>query len=274
MATPLNKSVVKSFRLLLLFRSHPEGLTLSEVAEASAMSMATTHRFVKTFEKLGALYVNPQRRILLGSGLEDLGVAMAAGADPLTPLKRLVAELSASLDLTVHAAIRDGGMVRYIAKGETARCMKLSTQVGTELEAYCTALGKVLLSTLSWKDLRAYLDSGGFVALTPNTITDPQQLREELLQVREQAFAFDDEEFREGLRCLAIPLKGASGSIRGALSMSGPALRFGHDARDPLLGRMRQKARLIMRQFPEEEWDRGVLSDVSPSENARALVLA
>jgi len=76
-----------------------------------------------------------------------------------------------------------------------------------QLEAYCSAIGKILLAALPDAGLAAHRDQGPFVALTPNTITHPALLGQELLGVRDSWVAHDRHEVRSDLYCIAVPLR-------------------------------------------------------------------
>lgn len=52
-------------------------------------------------------------------------------------------------------------------------------------------------------------------------------LREELVRVREQGYAFDDEELAQGIRCLAVPVRNFAGQIVSAIGISAPVWRLG-----------------------------------------------
>ena len=74
------------------------------------------------------------------------------------------------------------------------------------------------------------LDEGiakhGLPALTPNTITTRERLTEELARVREQGFAFDNEEWQLGVKCVGAPVFNENGDVIAGVSCSGPAQRF------------------------------------------------
>jgi IclR family acetate operon transcriptional repressor len=65
-----------------------------------------------------------------------------------------------------------------------------------------------------------------FRKYTPNTRTDPQEIRAELERVRERGYALDLEEFEEGVRCVAAPILDARGRAVAAVSVSGPKHRL------------------------------------------------
>ena len=66
----------------------------------------------------------------------------------------------------------------------------------------------------------------GLVKLARNTITDPERLRSELLKIRAQGYAYDDFEFADDTRCVAVPVFESDNSLAGGISLSGPSSRF------------------------------------------------
>lgn len=127
--------------------------------------------------------------------------------------------LASSLQAIVQLGTLENGMVTYRIK--TGRgSANLFTKVGMQMEAYCSAIGKVLLAHLADEELEAYLDNGPFVPLTARTIVDPLRLREELSAVQAQGFAIDDAEAAEGLYCVAVPVPGRDGQVKAAVSVS------------------------------------------------------
>jgi DNA-binding IclR family transcriptional regulator len=119
----------------------------------------------------------------------------------------------------VHLGSFEGEMVTYRAKAGDPK-NGLFTEVGGQLEAYCSGIGKVLLAHLPDEELAAYLANGPFYALTVNTITDAGALSAELKRVRAEGMAFDREEVEDGLNCVAVPLFVPDGSVPLALSAS------------------------------------------------------
>lgn len=127
--------------------------------------------------------------------------------------------LAGRLQAIAQLGTLESGMVTYRIK--TGRgSANLFTKVGMQMEAYCSAIGKVLLAHLAEEELEAYLENGPFVPLTARTIVDPFRLREELAAVKMQGFAIDDAEAAEGLYCLAVPVPGRDGQVKAAVSVS------------------------------------------------------
>jgi DNA-binding IclR family transcriptional regulator len=102
---------------------------------------------------------------------------------------------------------------------------RLFERLGAPRPAYCTALGKALLAYQHPSIAEAYLASTELKALTPKTITSAARVREELRKVRRTGIATDDEEFSQGIRCVAAPVFNFSNAVAAALGMFGPAWR-------------------------------------------------
>ncbi len=104
---------------------------------------------------------------------------------------------------------------------------------------HCSAVGKAVFSATSDKIISKILHQHGMPRRTVKTITTPSALRLELVRIREQGYAVDDEENAVGLRCIAAPIFNEVGDVIAAASVSGPMARIG-DERIPKLGQMVQ----------------------------------
>jgi DNA-binding IclR family transcriptional regulator len=67
--------------------------------------------------------------------------------------------------------------------------------------------------------------AGGLRARTPNTVTSPVRMRQELERIRGEGAGYDHGEFDVGLRCVAAPVTAPDGSVVSALSLTAPAER-------------------------------------------------
>lgn len=65
-------------------------------------------------------------------------------------------------------------------------------------------------------------------AKTNDTITDVDELLEELVEIRDQGYAICDEEAIQGIRAVGAPILDDEGEVEGAISASGPKQQF-HD---------------------------------------------
>ena len=84
----------------------------------------------------------------------------------------------------------------------------------------------MLLSQKRSEQWEQYAAAARFERPTPNSISTPEQLYNELELTRERGWAIDNEESEEGLTCFAVALTDASGAAIAAISCSGPSTRM------------------------------------------------
>jgi IclR family KDG regulon transcriptional repressor len=92
--------------------------------------------------------------------------------------------------------------------------------------AHCTALGKMILASLTPDQLERFLARGDLKPSTEKSITEVSALRREIDEVRRSGIAFDDGEFNLEVRCVAVAVKDFRGQTIGALGISGPVWRL------------------------------------------------
>jgi DNA-binding IclR family transcriptional regulator len=109
---------------------------------------------------------------------------------------------------------------------------------GRRLPAHCTAVGKMLLASLPPEELDARLPEGAgpLRAMTPNSITSPEELRRLLVEVRERGVASEQRESNPDVSCVAAPVRDRAGRVVAALSISVPMVRWSEERQDELTG--------------------------------------
>ncbi len=112
--------------------------------------------------------------------------------------------------------VADGGVRR---KGRYR--LRDQRDIGRELPAHTTALGKVLMAYLSRKQILKLIADHGLLRSTPKTIVSKGRLLSELSMARKQGYAIADEEASIGVRSLSLPIFDAAGGVRAAVSVNG-----------------------------------------------------
>ncbi len=133
-------------------------------------------------------------------------------------------ELSNKLNESIHLAVIDDTEFVYIDKVESQQPIQMRSRVGNRGYLHSTAIGKVLLAFIPEDDCLELLDRLVLRDLTPNTITTPLRLKQELRLIRSQFYANDNEENECGIRCVAAPILDFDGKIQAAISVSGSTL--------------------------------------------------
>ena len=116
--------------------------------------------------------------------------------------------------------------VVYVARVPGERIMSVALHVGTRLPAWCTSMGRVLLSGLGDDQLAAFLGHAAIRTLTDKTVTDRTVLHGLIRDAAAQGFAVVDEELEIGLRSIAVPVRNRAGRIVAAINVSTQSRRF------------------------------------------------
>jgi IclR family transcriptional regulator, pca regulon regulatory protein len=218
------QSLDRGLAVIRAFGPDRERLSLSQVAKATGLTRAAARRFLLTLVKLG--YVrNNGREFSLRPRVLELGYAYLSGLalpDVAAPhLEGLVARLHESSSVSVL----DGHQIVYVTRVPSKRIMTVSISVGTRFPAYVTSMGRVLLAALTDAEFDAYLAEATFERFTARTVTNPDQLRVIVGEVARQGYAIVDQELEEGLRAVAVPVRGAPGVGTAAINISAHASR-------------------------------------------------
>ena len=233
------QSVERAFDLLHLIALTDAGAALSELAAQSGLPVPTIHRLLRSLVDSGHVVQLSSRRYALGPRMLGLGQSagrtLDAWAHPhLTRLAELTGE-------TANLAMLDVDDVVYLAQASSQRhIVRMFTEAGSRVSPHCTGVGKALLAELPAETAREIVTTAGMPARTRHTITDLEELMEELARVRAAGHAVDNEEQELGVRCVAVVVRGVPAT---ALSVSGPASRLTRPAMGRLVPAVRAAAR-------------------------------
>jgi IclR family transcriptional regulator, KDG regulon repressor len=219
-------AVIRALDLLELFLDRPQ-LSAREVAERLDLPRTTVHELLVTLVARSYLISVPGQPVQyrLGLPLFQLGAAFAGRLDLVSEAQSVARDVAAECNEAVHVAVLEGADVIYLVKVDSTHPVRMVSAVGRRLPAHCTAVGKILLSVLD----RAGLDEvlkGTLPGMTPESITDPDELRAQLERVRVEGVAVDIGESDSAMRCVAAAVRDHSGATVAALSLSAPIIRW------------------------------------------------
>jgi DNA-binding IclR family transcriptional regulator len=199
---------------------------LAELCTALKLHKSTVHRLMMVLQQHRLVDKNPETgRYRLGLRLFEFGSKAIAALDLRGHARPYLDQLQRELGETVFFCILDEGQVLYLEKVESQQSVRTGCTVGSRAPAYCTAVGKAMLAELPEAEVNDIIRRWGLKAITANTITTAAALRSELRAVRSRGYAIDNEEKEQGLRCVSAAVRGHSGKMFAALSVSGPAFR-------------------------------------------------
>jgi hypothetical protein len=144
----------------------------------------------------------------------------------------------------------DGTDIVYVLRVPTHKIMSISLGVGSRLPAYCTSMGRMLLSALPEAELMKCLQASTPTARTKYTVTDVKELAAKVAQARKQGWSLVNQELEEGLVSMAAPITNRAGQTVAALNISGQANRTSAKAmQETMLPQLLAAAQAISRML-------------------------
>lgn len=217
-------------------------MSLSDIAKSTDMSKSTVHRLLTAMCARHYIEKNPDSTYSIGYKLMETVSLHINSLELLTEAKPFLTSLMRDLHLTAHMGILDGCDVIYLEKMDVYPNTRLYTQVGFRSPAYCSSMGKCLLSCLSGEELDHTLHACDFKRYTPNTITDMQEFKRYLRVVRRQGWAMDNEEYQQGHRCIGAPVYDYRGTPVAAISASGSTSQLTDNTLESVIREVKQAA--------------------------------
>lgn len=217
-------------QILRMYRDDDEVLSISEMARRLSVHPSTASRLAATLLDSGFLTLDGQAgRYRLGGELIRLGQLARPRINVVDVALRYLRELCKLSGETGHIGLLDRTEVITAAGADGWQTIRMHNNVGKRSPAYCSSMGKCLLSALSTEGLRALFGNQRLLPKTPQTIITIERLSEELESVRRLGYALDTDELEVGLRCVSAPIYNEHGQVVAALGLSGPASRFDRD---------------------------------------------
>ena len=221
------QSVDRAVRIIEALADGPA--TLSAIATTTGLSDATAMRYLGGLASHGLVERDDgTRRYRIGMRMFILGRSALGGRDFMTMATSVMTRLVEEYDETINLGARAGDDLVIVHAFESSQQIRKGASVGEKDNWHSSGLGKAILSTLEDGEVERLMDQQQMVQLTARTLTTMDDLRRDLERIRERGFGIDDEESAEGLRCVAVPIRDASGRARYAISVSGPSYRLSH----------------------------------------------
>lgn len=234
------QSAHKTLEVLMVFARPPHRFTLTDIVEMVEMDKNQVFRAVKTLEYADFLRVDADGSIALTSKIHALTLAThqaisitlpRAAAGPMTRLFELVGE-------TVGLYLYDGQQAICIDIIESTKAIRWSTSVGRQYPLHAGAGAKAILSALDAKAQQAFL---GILhkqhKYTPNTISDPERMIQEIRNTRERGYAISKGEYDLESYAVAAAIFNASKKVVGSVAVGSPSYRMTNE-RIQLVGHM------------------------------------
>lgn len=223
------QAVSHALDLLEQFHDDVDELGVTELSKRLKLHKNNVFRLLATLESRNYIEQNKvTENYRLGLKTLELGQTFIKQMGLLRQSRPVLESLVQRCNETTYVAILKEFHIIYLDVVETDLTVRVVPRVGARLPAYCTAAGKVQIAYMTDEELANFLPKE-MKRYTPNTVVDREELKKHLAQVAKQGYAIDNEELDVGVKCVGAPIRDYTRRIIGAVSISGPSMRFSDD---------------------------------------------
>lgn len=204
-----------------------EGSGVTELAHHLDLPKSTVYNHLKTLER--------NEYVVKHDDMYDVGLRFLQLGDYARNQRRLsrigppeVDKLAEETGEMANLLVEEHGRGVFIYKSKGSNAVHMDTHEGKRVHLHTTAFGKAIMAYLPRERVDEIIDKHGLPEATSATITNREELFDELELIRERGYAFDLEERLKGLHCIAVPIR-KNETIVGGLSISGPKSRMNGD---------------------------------------------
>ncbi|GAA4239615.1 IclR family transcriptional regulator [Actinomadura meridiana] len=223
----MSQSLGRALAILRELGEGPRGL--DELAAKVGVHKTTVLRLLRTMEDERFVHRGADHRFHLGSRLFALAGAALEQRGVRDVAAPHLARLNDATGQTVHLGVYEGGNVIYLDKYDSRHAIRMYSRVGLSMPLHATAIAKVLLADLPEPRRRRVAEEIEYTRFTEYTITGAAELLTELSRVAERGYALDDAEHETFIRCVAAPVRDATGRVVAAVSISVPEVLLNRD---------------------------------------------
>lgn len=218
------RTLERAIAILQCFNREKPELSLTEIAEGTGLSVATTLRLIRALEKHGFLLRQKNKYYSLGLSIYILGNFAKNNFRPQQIISTYMLQIRDKTNESV-ALYGLGGEGRICYEHfDSLFVLSSQARVGKSYPLWAGAGGRVLLAYMREENIANELQK--IYAITESTITDKNKLRQSLYEIRERGYAISKAEQDEGVLSIAIPIFDNNGSIKYSLTVTGPMVRF------------------------------------------------
>ena len=262
MAEVTVRSVDRALRILQAFSSDEQEMSLSDLGRRLELSPSTMYRLLGALQRQGFVEQNETGgKYRLGLTLFKLGSLVQQGMDLRRQSEISLRRLMRKTSETSYLCVMDGDEALCLDRVEGAQQVRvLALDVGGRLPLNCGGAPRVLLAFMTDEQTEAYLKRRAFPRLTAHSLTQPDQIWQDILQTRKQGYTYSVEDVIEGVAAIGAPIRDHSNLVIGAISIAGLLQHFDQDNLGTFIQSVRQEAEDISINMGWEASDVAMLS--------------
>lgn len=225
--TPSIQSLDRGLLILETVGKSRTPVSLGNLTGVLGIDRSSVFRLANTLKRRGYL-ANPSsgKEYILGASVWRLSRKYDWSRMLATVAHEHLKALARSTNETAHLAIREGSKALFVDHVGTSHVIAISGQTGQFIPLYCTSHGKALLADFDEPALKALFGNSPLERVTKQTMVSIGELARACKRIQARGYATDDEEFMDGVRCIAAPIRDQEGSVVASIGISAPVARF------------------------------------------------
>ncbi len=221
-------AVDRAIDVIEFISSRENDLSLSDIIDNVNIPRQSLIRILNTLCNRGFLDKSSKRGVYrMGLKFLYLGHRLQDKFDLRTMAWESMKELSQETRKTIELSTLDRDQLILLEQIRGSEGLSLYSRVGSVFPyLHAVSVGKVYLSLMTKEKRQRVLEKIGLPAVTKNTITDIEILENEIRQVQECGYGFEDQELREGVRRVAAPIFNIDNELVGCIGLSASIFSF------------------------------------------------
>ena len=220
------RAVERMVDILQVFTFHAQELSLAQICVQADLPKTTTYRILSTLESRNLVTQDTiTGKYRLGYELVKMGSIAQEGNSLQRTAHEDMEQLSRETQQTCNLYVREGLQRLCIAQVIGSQYVRRFSYLGARHPLYCGA-GKLLLAYAEPDVQRQFFDHATFEKYTDNTVTDPDELRRELVQIRKDGYSVTKGERDPMTAMVSAPLFNYTQKVVASITISGPVYVF------------------------------------------------
>ena len=242
-------AIEKCFAILQYFAKSKQPLGISEISKQLELNKSTVFNIIYTLKNLEILEQYPDGKFHFGTLLYLLGNSNGKKSELIQTVHHYLEKINLETKLSAFLGIRSGLRAVILDKVDTAHDIRISAEIGMRLPLLAGAGGKALLSQLSNPEIDQILSANSLKKFTAKTCTNKKVFKNDVLNIRKDGVAFDDEEYIDGVVGFAAPLGTNRSDLQAAIWVVGFKQQVRRDSKSKISNFLKKIAVEISHRF-------------------------
>ena len=196
----------------------PENFTAKKISHKLNIPLATVYRHIETLCDERFLVASSNKNYIPGPKIRNI-ILNSLPYEPNFTLRRsFLRKLTNEIQETVSLSVPIGTKLVYFDRIEFHWPMQLNLEAGDHLPLHASASGKLYLSSINRENALSIFNNIKTPQTAKNTIIDVVKFKKELNKIKKQGYAYDDEEWFNGMVGISLPITNSKNELCFCLS--------------------------------------------------------